>query len=267
MKTFLRNFITQNAPDSLFLGLVNLNNTIKGRPSRVRAQHENIYTVDDGKLLICTPRRSRLGRYFAGVQTQCDRLARDYMLQNINFKDGDVVVDCGANNGEIGVWAQSKNLNYYAFEPEPLEARCCDLNNYSGEPKTIRKGLWNEQTTLQFYSKPETADSSLIEISSNDNVQSVETTTLSAFVKDNNIDRIRLFKLEAEGAEPEVLQGALEVLDKIDYIAVDCGYERGVDQKHTFIEVYSTLKQHGFDIVTAEFKRVVFLFKRYGADD
>lgn len=264
MIKFLREFVTLYAPDNAFIAIVNLNNRLKKRKATVSQYEKNVYAIRDDRTVVYTSRRSRFGRYFFGILNQCTALSRQYLLHNIDFHAGDIVVDCGANNGEIGIWAQSKNLKYYAFEPEPLESRCCDLNNFKGEKKTFRKGLWFEKTTLHWYSKPESADSSLIEISETDSVTSIETTTLADFVAENNIERIRLFKLEAEGAEPEVLQGALSVLDRIDYIAVDCGYERGIEKKHTFMEVYTTLRDHQFDIVAAEFKRVVVLFKRQG---
>lgn len=262
MMQFLKELIISSAPDDILIFIVNLNNKLKNRPVLLSKFDDDIYALHEGKSVIYTGRRNRAWRYFLGIQKQCDSLARDYMLHNVSFKEGDIVIDCGANNGEIGVWAQQKNLSYYAFEPESIEARCCDLNNYQGETKTIRKGLWHEETTLHWYSKPDSADSSLIEMEDTDHVVSIETTTLNHFVNNNELKHVRLLKLEAEGAEPEVLQGALDVLDRIDYVAVDCGYERGIDKNHTFMEVYRVLKDHGFDIVSAEFKRVVFLFKR-----
>ncbi len=261
MLGFLRSFLIRHAPDNLFIFLVNMNNKFKGRPGVLRRYDSHIYTVDDGVRAVYTPRRSRLGRYFFGIGKQCSSLSQDYLLDNIEFREGDVVVDCGANNGEIGMWARSKGMDYFAFEPEPLEARCCDLNNYEGEEKTIRKGLWYEKTTLHWHSKPESADSSIIETPDAEEVVSIDTTTLNDFLNEEGIEHVRLLKLEAEGAEPEVLQGALKVLDKIDYIAVDCGYERGLEKKHTFMEVYDTLSAHNFKIVGAKFRRVVFLFK------
>ena len=264
MMNCLREFITDHAPDPVFINLVNINNKLKKRPGKLSQYNKDIYIVTDGKKNAYSPRRSRLGRYYFGIDKQCESLAKDYLLDNITFKKGDVVIDCGANNGEIGIWANHKGLTYFAFEPEPLESQCCDLNNFDGQKKTIRKGLWFENTTIHWHSKPETADSSIIEMPETEDVQSIQTTTLSDFVNEEKIDNIRLFKLEAEGAEPEVLQGALPVLDKIDYMAVDCGYERGMDKKHTFMEIYNTLTDHNFEIVAAEFWRVVFLFKRRG---
>lgn len=261
----LKKYLTLHAPDAIFLPLINISNKLQNRRAIVKHFENHIYTVNDGQDTVYTCRRSRIRRYFFGIAAQCEALAHEYLFQNVPLKEGDVIVDCGANNGEIGIWAQKKKLNYYAFEPEPLEARCCDLNNYNGDKKTFRLGLWHEQTTLSWYSEPEDADSSLIQQESGKKSVSIKTTTLNDFARSNNIERIRLFKLEAEGAEPEVLQGALTMVDKIDYISVDCGYERGIAKNHTFMEVYNILKDHDFEIIAAEFKRVIFLFKRKGA--
>lgn len=257
----IQNFIIAYAPDCIFIPLMNLNNTIKSRKAVVTRPEDKIYAVHDGTDTIHTGRRVRLGRYFFGIQAQCTKLAKEYLMNDIPCQSGDVVIDCGANNGEIGIWARHKDLVYYAFEPEALEARCCDLNNYDGKEQTNRKGLWHEPTILHWYSKPDTADSSLIKIDGTDHVHSIETTTLDDFLTSHGIERVKLLKLEAEGAEPEVLRGALHVLHRIEYIAVDCGYERGIEKNHTFMEIYDTLKNHNFEIVAAEFKRVVFLFR------
>lgn len=262
---FIREIIRKYASDSIFIYLTNLNSRLKKRNSIARVYKENIYEINDGSKTIYTPRRSRFGRYAFGINKQCKKLSKDYLLNNITFQPNDIVIDCGANNGEIGIWANSKNLKYYAFEPETLEAECCDLNNYNGDKKTIRKGLWFEETTIHWHSKPESADSSIIEINDTENITSIQTTTLDSFVKSEKINNIKLFKLEAEGAEPEVLKGALNVLNQIDYIAVDCGYERGIEKSHTFIEIYKILTENNFEIIDAKFKRVVFLFKRKNA--
>ena len=42
-----------------------------------------------------------------------------------------------------------------------------------------------------------------------------------------------LLKVEAEGAEPEVLQGLKKNLSRVEFITVDCGFERGLNQKST----------------------------------
>jgi len=72
---------------------------------------------------------------------------------------------------------------------------------------------------------------------------------------------VKLLKLEAEGAEPEVLKGALKTLKSIEYVSTDCGFERGKNQDATFNEVNEILVENGFYIVTANLKRPVFLYR------
>ena len=44
-----------------------------------------------------------------------------------------------------------------------------------------------------------------------------------------NFKKIKLLKVEAEGAEPEVLLGTAKILKRIEFISVDCGPERGLE--------------------------------------
>ena len=51
---------------------------------------------------------------------------------------------------------------------------------------------------------------------------------------------IKLLKVEAEGFT-EVIEGAEETLMPIEYICVDFGSERGIEQENTVIEVNNIL--------------------------
>ena len=82
----------------------------------------------------------------------------------------------------------------------------------------------------------------------------VETTKLESLLKDIGYlsKNLKLLKLEAEGAEPEVIKGALNLLKNIEYIAADLGPERGFNQESTLKEVVNILLENNFEIV--EFK-------------
>ncbi|WP_416916639.1 MAG: FkbM family methyltransferase [Roseicyclus sp.] len=162
----------------------------------------------------------------------------------------------------MGIWAREKGLAYEAFEPEPLEARCCDLNNFGGEAQTHRVALWNEGTTLTFHSKPDTADSSVFEIDDATGARDVQAVRLDAVIDPATFGPgTRIFKLEGEGAEPEILQGAEGLLPHLDYIAADCGYERGRAAQHTFIEVNDFLLARGYRLIEAGFTRVTVVYR------
>ena len=75
------------------------------------------------------------------------------------------------------------------------------------------------------------------------------------------LDQIKLFKLEAEGAEPEILLGATRALPNIEFISADLGPERGLTQESTVIPVCNHLFKLGFELVSLYQKRQVFLFR------
>ena len=68
-------------------------------------------------------------------------------------------------------------------------------------------------------------------------------------------------KLEAEGAEPEIIMGAKQVLLRTKYITVDVGEERGVNEESTLPEVVNSLIPLGFKVIDVNLRRGVLLFK------
>ena len=54
---------------------------------------------------------------------------------------------------------------------------------------------------------------------------------------DFKIKQIKLLKIDAEGYEPEVLSGSIATLSQTEYVAVDFGPERGLEQKDTIIAI------------------------------
>jgi len=222
---------------------------------------------NDCSVNFCHTARAR--RYSNGVGQFLDSLHGSYLLDRVPLRPSDWVLDCGANVGEVSLalLRREPSLNIVAVEPEALEADCADLNLYQGRPRTVRGVLWHEETTLKFYSAAATADSSTIEPPKYDAVREVPATTVDALLTRMQCQRLRLLKLEAEGAEPEILQGAMGSLERIDYIAADLGPERGVRQEETATPVINLLLAQGFEIVSMRFDRVVVLFRNRRATD
>ena len=245
--------------------LINARLLFRGRPIRVSVENAPIYTVSDRDTQIKICRQGRYNRYKRGIKHGIDALASDYHLDRLEGLDGGTFIDCGANVGELGIWAQAHGMTYIAFEPEHLEADCCDQNNFGGKALTIRKALWKETTTLEFFHKADTADSSAFSVRDYSSKTLVPAARLDDELDPTKLSHPIILKLEAEGAEPEVLEGAAECVAAADYVAVDCGYERGPNQDHTFIEINSFLSHIGFRIVAANFKgRLTVLFHRSG---
>lgn len=199
--------------------------------------------------------------YKYGIKARLNYLLDDYMIKNLEIPENANIIDCGANIGEIGMGIRLKSttVNYHAFEPSEQEHRLCQLNNPRG--MCMNAALWNETRTLSFYSKKSTADSSAIEMDDFDSIVSVEAITLDEYCLKNNINDIFILKLEAEGAEPEVLEGATRILDKIRYITADCGFERGKEKSSTAPAVTNFLLSHGFEMLAIKPKRTTILFR------
>jgi FkbM family methyltransferase len=194
----------------------------------------------------------------AGLSRRLDVLSRQYFLASVPLAAGDVVVDVGANIGELGLWLETHapRVRYIAFEPSPSEYECLVKNTRGGE--THQCGLWNEPTVLQFYINSGEADSSLIEPAAYDRVEEVTCHRL-----DDMLPRapIKLLKIDAEGAEPEVLQGAAGLLPLCDHVIVDAGPERGADLDVTAPAVINYMVARGFDVAQVDSARLVVAFR------
>ncbi len=261
----IENYFSARLPISTYCQVVNLRNKVRGKTHRIRPAHGEdpaLHIADDGRDHIYICRMGRHNRYKRGVIAGVERLARDYGLNRLSDLRSGVFIDCGANVGELGIWARQRGFRYIPFEPEALEARCVDLNNFGGQPECIRKALWKEEAELRFYNRADKADSSVFNGENEALSVVIPATTLDAAVDLSDIDGPVIFKLEAEGAEPEVLEGARRSLSRIDWIAVDCGFERGPENAHTFVETNIFLQDHGFRLVAAEFTRVTALYRR-----
>ena len=76
-----------------------------------------------------------------------------------------------------------------------------------------------------------------------------------------NTTKIKLLKLEAEGAEPEVLMGSENILRNIEYISADLGPERGSKNEETYPAVTDLLYKNNFSLIKINPERPTLLFR------
>jgi hypothetical protein len=121
---------------------------------------------------------------------------------------------------------------------------------------TLRNdALSNKSGMTKFYNSTENADSSL-EYSGDKSYTEVKTIKLDEL----ELTNIRLLKMDAEGHELEVLQGALKTLSQINYISVDFGPEKGEKEERTLPEVSNFLYENNFKMIYANNFRDIGLF-------
>ena len=78
-------------------------------------------------------------------------------------------------------------------------------------------GLGNKEEISSLYQASELGDNSFLKPNQFSEIIPTKIITLGKWVEKNSIKKIKLFKVEAEGFEPEVLEGAKDVLKIIEY--------------------------------------------------
>ena len=206
--------------------------------------------------------------YRKGLKERGLELAKSYKIDCLKFEEEDIVLDCGANYGDLMLYLEFLNIkiNYYAFEPgfEEYKALEANMKNKNSKIKnhTYQLGLGNSNSIKDFYYSPVDGDSSIIEIDSFVKKVQIEVIKLEDFVKQKlHNKKIKLLKLEAEGAEPEVLEGSKEILKQVEYIAADLGPERGLNKNCTLTEVTNFLQEQNFVIQEFGYPRITALFR------
>tara|TARA_B100001057_G_scaffold469876_1_gene530640 strand:- start:1051 stop:1908 length:858 start_codon:yes stop_codon:yes gene_type:complete len=232
----------------------------------------NIFFKSDGKLFfkenkyfkqlknkkeIYYPNK-RILRIVKNVDFQFNLILNTYMLKDIGLKDDDVVIDCGANIGELGLALNSYGIDvkYFAFEPEE-ETFNCLLKNVNNTEYVFNDALGEENKTKTFYLDSYGGNSSLIDFGT-DKKEEVNVITLDSL---NFEFPIKVFKVEAEGYEPEVLEGSRNTLKLIEYVTIDFGAERGVDHENTVVEVNNILLRNNFELIKFSNLRTIGLYK------
>ena len=139
----------------------------------------------------------------------------------ISFSDGDTVIDCGANIGELNISFKEKglNLNYIAFEPDKEIFDCLKYNNPEENCTLYNLGLSDKNTTQDFFIDSTGGNSSFVNFGVSEFKQ-VKVSRLDSIATNN---KIKLLKIDAEGYEPEVLDGTEGIYEKIEYVSVDFG--------------------------------------------
>ena len=200
--------------------------------------------------------------YTFGIATRARTLAESYHIDQIKFDRDDVIVDCGANYGDLFTFLEEKlkQQNYYAVEPSPKEMRCLRLNYPNAVHCEV--ALSDRNGTSKFFLNTRQADSSLVEPHYYSETITVETCRLDDLPSLEHIKKIKLLKIEAEGFEPEILKGAIKTIQKTKYIAVDGGFERGTDKSETYTSAVNFLVSRNFELVSTNFQSLKALFKK-----
>lgn len=188
--------------------------------------------------------------YRDGLIFRGEYLFNSYCLGNVSFSHTDVVIDCGANYGDLFIKLEKMILpqNYIAVEPNPKDFEVLK-SNLPENAILINSALGNKSEIMKFYISEVGGDSSLVEPPFYEKLINIDVLRLDELIRLLNLERVKLLKLEAEGFEPEILEGLGEKIRICQYIAVDGGYERGKEMKQTLTQVTNYLFSNKFELV------------------
>jgi FkbM family methyltransferase len=135
------------------------------------------------------------------------------------LKPGDVMVDVGANIGYFSMLASrivGPVGNVYAVEASPSTRQRLETNlrlNGVSNVTVLPCAAWNEAGRATFYTDPDNrGGSSLRELHADVQADEVELVRLDDILPPEDFDRIRLIKIDIEGAEYQALQGLERIL-------------------------------------------------------
>lgn len=272
IKLKIFNFIIDyKIPDLVFVKTANIFFLLKGKSYRFRVSIKRIETEPKYEIIDFITqdikkfnfRKQGLMAFKDGISKRGDIIGNAYMLNNIQFNDNDIIFDIGANTGDLFIYFNNHNkaINYYGFEPGIFEFNCLKENIKSNNLYQMAVG--NVNTEKDFFYNPEFGDSSLIKMHGYESSYKVKVVTLSTFIKNNLLEnsKIKLLKLEAEGFEPEILEGIGDEIINIEYISADLGFERGYAQDTTLPNATNFLFSMGFKIIDINQHRLTVLFK------
>jgi FkbM family methyltransferase len=219
----------------------------------------------DYEIFFCV-RMQGLNTFRQGILRRMQRFMDEYLLSEVRIGPGSNVLDCGANIGELGLVLRYFNYDfpYWGVDPGPLEFEMMKLNNRIINGKVFNLAFNNRDGDIKLYYKPDFGDSSLEPINDYADILKTKCLTLDTFLSLNALQSapIGLLKLEAEGSELEVLQGAEKSLHLFQYITADLGFERGAEQTSPFAVVTNFLFARDFEAKSLHRVRKTFLYGR-----
>lgn len=207
---------------------------------------QGVLWADDGAERMAVIVQERALRFFRnGIRARCDGLLRRYLRDLVLIRAGDFVINFGANIGELAVGLERLGAHVLAIEPDPHVLPALRANAEGRRIDIAPVAAWHSRCDLSMSIETQNADTSAF-----------GNGPLRKLIPARRIDalargrRIRLIVGDAEGAEPEVLAGATDVLRLTDYVSVSGSDERCGER--TVDACDAILRDAGFEIIYRE---------------
>lgn len=243
---------------SWLLGIFGI--TYKLRSQKIKSKlHANvdIWEIRGMEQSIRIQSQYRISRFLKGFTYAGNRQWHRYGIPKlVGSSIPDVLIDVGANIGEVSFYGWSIGIKrIIAVEPDPIAISCLEFNLKGTSAELDFRALGENSGEAIFYLKSHSADSSLFKPEGDSTTLIVKTISFKTFIEEKSITGKILLKMDAEGFEPEILRSGLSVLQKIKWVAIDCGAER--KGQATVQEVVKILKEAKFSYINVSMTDIV----------
>jgi FkbM family methyltransferase len=171
----------------------------------------------------------------------------------------DIVFDVGTNIGTIANWLANRTKHVHGFEPHPENIEMTRDQVKLRKTKNItlsQLALSKKPGTLQLHVKSFHGHHSLGDTAASPTVEKidVEVETVDRYCSTHGIDRIDFLKIDVEGFEDDVLEGATSMLKdhRIGFVLFELRHSilASVD-KHAK-DIFTPLIENGYSIFTLD---------------
>lgn len=176
------------------------------------------------------------------------------ILNKLSLNEGQTFLDIGAYVGSYSVWA-SKRVGrggmVIAVEPHPGNFKMLLINTRKTNIIPVNVALWNKETMLNLHlSSYPSMHSLMYNYNYKEACIKVKALTLDSLIRILNVPRVDVVKIDVEGAELEVLEGAKQVLKYLKVILVEVhGKNQDIKEREKRARVITEiLKSHGFSL-------------------
>jgi FkbM family methyltransferase len=173
-------------------------------------QHLYHYSPDMDRLFAIDAFGSETYKYFTTGSLDSDSWWR--VLQRLELDRG-IILDVGANTGYTATWFSTIAERVFAFEPHPNNVRLLREQlriRRISNVRVIESAVSDRLGSATLRCKPRSGHHSLDDVGASETLGTIEVpcTTIDAFMDAEGIDLVTLLKIDVEGFEPEVLNGA-----------------------------------------------------------
>jgi len=170
----------------------------------------------------------------------------------------DTVVEAGVHRGYDTAMFAKLGDQVIGFEPSPRNYSTAEHNlRRFDNVKILNQGLWNEESELEIqYGSSGGGDDGFFspDKGGQKTSENIPVNTLEEYVNQLDVDEVNFLKIEAEGAEPEILEGMGEL--RPEKIVVNADEER--DGNSPSKEIMDSLQSKGYNLVGMSLGGVLF---------